>query len=637
MFARIPTLSAVGLAVAFAGPVAAETTYSEAPMLADKVAAGELPPVEERLPATPRVFPVFGEIGTYGGTMRRAFKGPSDRWGPTKMMEERVVEFEMSLENDISMAPGFVESYSISEDSSTYTFTLREGLRWSDGEPVTTRDVQFWYEDVFLNEDLTPTIGELYKSGGEPLKLDIQDEQTFTVTFAEPYPLFLNVLAKESTGRPGLDRPGFVEPFHYLKDFHPTYADADALQAAVEENSVEQWTDLWGDRGPIQSWWLNRDMPVLTAWRIATPPPADIVVMERNPFYYGVDEAGNQLPYIDKIEHRLFEDPEAFNLMIIQGEIDMQARHVNPGDFTLYKENEDKGDYAVSPWVDAKTWTLIPNLNTEDEVLAGLFADASFREAMNVAIDRETINELTFSGLGEPRQAGPVSGSPNFDAELEALWTEYDPDRADALLDELGLSERDDAGFRLRPDGERLAIVIDTRWEDQNETLELVRQFWEDVGIEALVRLIDRTLYTERVQTAAFEIRYAPWDRSSIISADPRLMLGWESFAPEYFKWWNSGGSDGTEPAADHPIRNLWASWDAATSANTYEEAEAHVQDIVTAHRENGWLVGLVGETPAVFIVSNRLGNFPPGLVNDDVLRGQGIGVPQQMFIKASQ
>ena len=631
---RTSMLTATLLA-ALAMPAAGQT-YSEAPMLADMVANGELPPVDERLPVTPRVIPVFGEIGTYGGTMRRAFKGPSDRWGPTKMMEERVVEFEMSLDGEVSLVAGFVDEFSVSDDSSTYTFTLRDGLRWSDGAPVTTRDVRFWYEDVFLNEELTPSIGELYKSGGEPMTVEIVDDRTFVVSFAEPYPLFLNVLAKESTGRPGLDRPGFVEPFHYLKDFHATYADADALQAAVVANNVEKWTDLWDSRGPIQAWWFNPDMPVLTAWRIATPPPAEIVVMERNPFYYGVDQDGNQLPYIDKIEHRLFENQEAFNLMIIQGEIDMQARHVNPGDFTLFKENEAGGEYTVSPWVDAKTWTLIPNLNVEDEVLRGLFEDARFREALNVAIDREAINELVFSGLGEPRQAGPVSGSPNFDPELEQLWTEYDPDRADALLDEVGLAERDDAGFRLRPDGERLAIVIDTRFEAQNPTLELVRQFWEDVGVEALVRLIDRTLYTERVSTAAFEIRFGAWDRSSIISADPRLMLGWQTFAPEYFRWWDSGGTDGVEPPADHPVRQVWASWEAATSANTYEEAEAHVQDIVSVHRENGWLIGLVGETPAIFIVSNRLGNFPPGLVNDDVLRGQGIGHPQQMFIRAA-
>lgn len=628
--------SAAALAITVCGGSAlAQMTYSEAPMLAEQVASGALPPVEDRLPTTPRTIPVFGEIGTYGGTMRRAFNGPSDRWGPTKLMEERVVEFYMSEDGEISLLPGFVEEYTVSEDASTYTFTLREGLRWSDGHPVTTRDVRFWYEDVFLNDELTPSIGELYKSDGKPLEVEIVDEQTFIVQFAQSYPLFLNVLAKESTGRPGLDRPGFLEPFHYLKDFHPTYASAEDLQAAIDTFNAGKWTDLWGDRGPIQSWWLNPEMPVLTAWRIATPPPADIVVMERNPYYYGVDEAGNQLPYIDRIEHRLFENRESFNLMIIQGEIDMQARHVNPGDFTLFKENEGSGDYTVSPWVDAKTWTLIPNLNVEDDTLRGLFEDRRFREALNVAIDRVAINELVYAGLGEPRQAGPVSGSPNFDPELETLWVDYDPDRADALLDELGLTERDDGGFRLRPDGSRLTIVVDTRWDDQ--TLELVRQFWADIGVEALIRMMDRTLYTERISTAAFQMRYGPFDRSSIISADPRLMLGWEGFAPKYFDWWDSNGDRGVEPAADHPVRDLWAAWEAAVSAKSYEAAEAHVQDIVAAHRDNGWLVGMVGETPAVFIVSNRIGNFPAAMINDDVLRGQGIAYPQQMFLRTAQ
>ncbi len=620
-----------GLALTTAGFASAPSTqYQEAPMLAEQVEAGELPPVEERLPTNPRVFPVFEAIGSYGGTMRRAYTGASDRYGPTKLLEERIVELVQSDPDTIELVPGWVDEYTISDDASSFTFTIMEGLKWSDGELVTTRDVQFWYEDIFLNKELNPNISELYQAGGEPMIVSIEDEQTFTVQFAGPYPLFPEILAKESTGAPGLDLPSFIQPFHYLRDFHPAYTDAATLESKLGQYGANTWVDLWDSSGAIQAWWFNPDLPVITPWLVTVPPPADVVVMERNPYYYGVDAEGQQLPYIDRIEHRFFEDPEAFNLMIIQGTIDLQARHVNPSDFTLYKENEAGGGYHVVTWRNAGTDALFPNYNTEDSGLQSLFEDQRFREAINLAIDRVAINELVYSGLAEPRQASPISGSPYFDAEFEQKWTEYDPDTANALLDEVGLTERDGEGYRLRPDGTRLSIVIESAGE--SDALELVSAYWADVGIEALIRVMERSLFEERRANNQQDMYFGGLDRSSVVSADPRRYLGWETGLNEYYKWYSSNGSDGTEPAADHPIRDAWAAWDDAKSAATIEEARAAVQELITVNKENTWFVGIVGEAPSVFIVSNELHNFPADFTADDSLRTPGNGVPQQWF-----
>ncbi len=611
----------------------ASWAYQQSPMLAPLVESGQLPPVEERLPENPRVITPLDNVGSYGGTWNRAFKGPSDRWGPTKLMEERVLRAVMDADKNISYIPGWVESYASNEDSTVFTFTLRKGHKWSDGTPVTTRDVQFWYEDVFLNEEIMPSIPALYTADGKPMVLDIVDERTFTVTFSKSYPLFLTVLAKESTGKPGLDRPGFIEPFHYLKDYHPAYADPDKLAAVMAEFGAEKWTELWDSKGRIQAWWFNPDMPVLTAWRVATPPPAETVVMERNPYYYAVDTAGNQLPYIDRIEHKLFQDNEALNLMVVQGEIDLQQRHLSAADFTLFKENEAVGDYEVVIWTKASTWTMYPNLHTPDEALRAMFEDRRFREALNVAIDRETINELAFSGLGEPRQASPVSGSPFYDEEFETLWTEWDPDRANTLLDEMGLSGRDSDGFRIRPDGKRLSIVVQTRHKNMLPMLELVQADWAEIGVEALIRNLDRTLVRQNVETGDFEIMLDSFDRSSIITADPVRFLGRYGHAHNYFKWWSSGGENGIEPPADHPIRGVWAAWEAAQNAGTLDEANAHAQEMVSLFKDQGWTIGLIGETPAMYVRSNNLKNFPAGLIDDDALRGIGLAQAAQFYM----
>ncbi|MDP2740704.1 MAG: ABC transporter substrate-binding protein, partial [Pseudorhodobacter sp.] len=202
-------LSAGRLAVAFLVSTTLGSgawAFQESPMLADLVAAGQLPPVTERLPANPSVVEALS-VGQYGGTWRRAFKGPGDRWGPTKLMEERVLKYTAMPDGSVELTPAYIESYSVNESATEFTFTLLEGMKWSDGHPVTTADVKFWYEDVFLNKDLTPSFETYLAPGGKPLTVEIADERTFTVKFETPYVYFLTILAQDSTSGPFLDRP----------------------------------------------------------------------------------------------------------------------------------------------------------------------------------------------------------------------------------------------------------------------------------------------------------------------------------------------------------------------------------------------------------------------------------------------
>ena len=197
--------------------------FQEAPMLTEMVEAGTLPPVDERLPANPTVVNALS-VGEYGGVWRRAFNGPGDRWGPTKLMEERVLKWAADENGGAVLMPGYIESYSVNEDSTAFTFTLLEGLKWSDGVPVTTEDVRFWYEDIFLNTAIVPNIDATFAPGGKPMEVEIADERTFTVKFSQPYVYFLQILAKDSTGEPSLDRPSFLFPKHYLSQFNNKYA-----------------------------------------------------------------------------------------------------------------------------------------------------------------------------------------------------------------------------------------------------------------------------------------------------------------------------------------------------------------------------------------------------------------------------
>ncbi|WP_312223123.1 ABC transporter substrate-binding protein [Rhizobium rhizoryzae] len=605
--------------------------FQESPMLAEQVKAGKLPPVEKRLPAKPRVLDL-GEAGTFGGTWHRAYKGPGDRWGPTKLLEERAVKFVMGEDGKLELMPTFIESYKMSPDAKEFTFTLLEGLKWSDGQPVTTEDVKFWYEDVFMNRDIVPVIDTLYAPGGKPMKVDIVDARTFKVSFETPYVYFLTIMAKDSIGEPSLDRPTFIQPKHYLKNFHPKYVDKAALDKAVAEKGVKKWQDLWGSKGPITAWNQNPALPVITPWKIVTPPPADVMVMERNPYYYMVDKAGNQLPYIDRVEHKLFDAQESFNLMVVQGQLDMQQRFTNNGDFTFYKENEKKGNYKVLKWTNSEVWSLVPSLTTKNKQLQELYAKAEFRQALSIGVDRDTINELAQSGLGEARSASPVSGSPYYQEDLEKHWAEFDPEKANKLLDQIGLNKKDADGFRLGPDGKRVTIVVEANQDAFANTLELVRNSWKDIGIELQARIIDRTAFDANRDNNSFEMQYTSFDRLSIVPSDPRLILGDDGYGQEYYKWHETKGVSGIEPPKDHPIRKLWAAWEKASVAGTQEEADKAVNEMIRTFVEQGYVIGLVGETPALVIAKNTVKNVRDGLINDDVTRGEGLAFPAQFF-----
>ena len=611
----------------------AALAYEEAPMLAEMVAAGELPPVEERLPVNPPVVEAL-TVGEYGGTWQRAFKGPGDRWGPTKLMEERVLKYTAAADGSVQLTPAYIESYSVNENSTKFTFTLLEGLKWSDGHPVTTEDVAFWYNDIFNNPAITPTQASYLAPGGTPLTVEIADERTFTVKFAEPYVYFLNILAQDSTGvSASLDRPSFIQPAHYLKQFNNNYATEEELAALAAEYSVESWTDLWGTSGKVTAWWFNEDLPVITAWMVEGGVEGSQVTMVRNPYYWAVDQAGNQLPYIDRIVHNLFEAQDTFNLMIVQGQIDMQQRYVTANDFSFYMENRERGGYDVRSSLSANVWSLVPNLTVQDDALRGLFETADFRQALSIAIDRELINELAFSGLGEGRSASPISGSPYFDAELEAHWTDYDPDTANALLDGIGLTERDGDGYRLLPDGSRLQIVVENSNDAYNNVLELVAENWAEIGVELLPRLIDRTQWDDNRANNNFEMQLVPWDRLSIVPADPRTMMGSDFYADQYFTWYESGGASGMEPPADHVLRDIWAAWDRAASAGSLAEADAATNEMIEAFVTSGYVIGIVGEIATPIIVKSSFMNLQEGLVEDNITRGIGIARTQQMWI----
>jgi peptide/nickel transport system substrate-binding protein len=645
--------SVTGIAAAIvplsASVAAQEMSFNEAPMLADLVSAGSLPPVAERIPSNPRVITPYNEIGEYGGTWRRAHKGLSDRWGPTKLNEEMIIEWYAPDPDSLELVANYISEWSQNEDATEFTFTLRDGLHWSDGAPFTTTDVQFYYDLASTDPPVRNPEGH-FVVAGELMELEIVDELTWTIRFAAPNPLLPITLARTASGHDA--GPAMAMPKHYLEQYwgDSPNANQDVINAALETNGLDSWQQLWPEtgngQGPITSWHQNPNVPVITAWRSFTTPIEDPYIMERNPYYHAVDTEGNQLPYIDRINHAFFESNETLNLWIAQGLIDMQTRHLSVADFTYYKENEEAGDYTVVLWKAAWTHAFHPNISNPNTALAALFDTADFRHALSIAINRQEINDLVFNGLLEPRQAAPVSGSLGFDPDFETRWTEYDPDQANALLDGIGMTERDADGWRTYPNGDPLTFRItytNAGFDGGADEVGLVQGYWQAIGLNVQQEIVERSLYTERFQAGDIEVGVWNVDRSAVPMADPGRLLGTTddgTWATNYAHWLAANvlgqtviGTQ-TEPPADHPIRRIFDLWIQVRSEPDETTRAELFQEILNIHKEHPYMIGTLGEDPVPVVVKNNFFNVNAGFIYDDALRSQGLIMPAQFFMR---
>lgn len=605
---------------------AAEATaskYGESPLLAAKVQAGELPPVEERLPLSPRVVEPVEEIGQYGGTWRMVHIGASGDIGVGNIKwRERPGIYSQDYTQII---PSAFEGWDVSEDATEFTFRLREGMRWSDGEPFTADDVMFWYEGEILNDELVPLKPANLKRAGKLGVFTKVDDHTVMVKFEEPYGAFVNFLP---TLYP-------YQPKHYLSQFHAAYADKEELDKRVAEAEFDTWSELWGAKTTYGN---NPGTPTLDPWVVRNTFDQPVQVLERNPYYYSVDTEGNQLPYIDRVERTLLPDLEAVLLKAIAGDIDFQSVRISSlGNRPVVMEHQEQGDYRVVDVLmnTSNLGTIFFNYSHPNEELRKLFLSKDFRVALSIAIDREEISALLFKGIAEP---GHVTASgPYYD---EANWnanTGYDAESANKLLDDLGLAERDGEGFRLLPDGSRVTIVnlAFTPWPPDNvEMQQLVKDYWAAVGVEMIVTPTDGQLWVPRVRGTEFDVAsyahnygapgWPPFTQATF------GVTGGEYWAVMWSNWFASGGQEGEEPPEE--VKQLQAMYE-QVMAEPDSLGRIDLQKQALAIRaENCWEIGLVGRPmeEQFAIAKNNMRNVP--CCDEPFVREPHYAVPTAQF-----
>ncbi|MEE4194803.1 MAG: ABC transporter substrate-binding protein, partial [Anaerolineae bacterium] len=472
--------------------VEAPSTYQEAPMLAAMVEAGELPPVDERLPKNPFIvgpgvliveedMPNW-QSGEYGGELQMAHRGD---FPPDVFIGSNEGYLAGAGIGVTGLQGNVFESFDVNDDARVFTFKLREGLRWSDGEPVTREDVEFAWNDVLTNTELYPGgvsgnwVSPITKN---PATLEFVDDWTFTMTFDDPYGSLLVVMAiKGWVGYTDL-----VKPAHYLKEFHKDYADEAELLAKVEDagyEGIEGWVNLFNQKD-ITNWEAHLEdaigFPRLYPWLLSEMTEGALIY-ERNPYYYKVDVEGKQLPYIDRIVTARVDDVEMVNVRAIAGQVDFTRESPDVQALPVYREQEEAGNFTAYIFGNHVNPALIGfNFESKDEAFKEVANIKEFRQALNMAIDREEINQTIYFGLMTPSIATP--STPDV----------YDVDAANALLDEIGMTERDENGFRKTPSGKELKMdFYQAEYLAEHTTIcELLIEYWAELGLNTTMEII---------------------------------------------------------------------------------------------------------------------------------------------------
>lgn len=584
-------------------------TYSESPILQADVKAGNIQPVEDRLPQNPLLISFKGtekRPGIYGGSLRMLMARPKDVRLMTVYGYARLLRYDERF----NVVPDVLERISVN-NGRTFTLHLRAGHKWSDGKPFTTEDFRYYWEDVATNTELSP-VGppNVFRVNGELPKFRVVDETTVEFSWSKANPYFLEALARS--------RPLFIyRPAHYLKQFHPRYQDRAILDTNARSAGMRNWAGVHNRKdNPYR--FDNPDLPTLQPWMNTTHLPADRFIFKRNPYYHRVDPEGRQLPYIDQVIMTI-ADKRLIPAKTSAGESDLQARYLRFDNLPLLKSAEERSEYEVRTWRVGKGshLALFPNLNANDHVWRQLLRDVRFRRALSMAINREEINKALYYGLAAPAQNSLLPDSPLYRDEYKEAWTTYDLSVANQLLDQIGLTVRNKKGIRLMSDGRAAEIIVETAGENTEEpdVLQLIQDSWKKIGIKLHVRSSHRDVLRNRIYAGETIMSISSgWENGlANVGSAPTELAPTRQVQYQWPKWGQfaeTSGQAGRTPdlPAARRLLVLLNSW----AVTPLPKARAKIwHEMLSIHANMAFVIGIINGTLQPVVVNNRLRNVP--------------------------
>ncbi|HSI01051.1 MAG TPA: ABC transporter substrate-binding protein [Reyranella sp.] len=580
----------------------------ETPSLADQVKSGALPAVDKRIPEVPAIVKHFAGsdgAGKPGGNANILIASARDTRLMTLYSNARLIVYD----DQFKLQADILESYEVKEGRE-FTLKLRPGHKWSDGKPFTTADFRFFWEDIANDKELSPSGPNVeLMVEGKPPKVEIVDATTIKYTWESPNPYFIESQARAA--------PLFLfRPAHYLKKFHKKHTPEDEILKNAKGGQAK-WVQIYR-RFDVMYANDNPDLPTLNAWKLVTAPPAQRFVFERNPYYYRVDEKGVQLPYLDRVTFTVV----AANLIPAKaglGESELQPRYLGLRDYTFLRDAAKNSGVKVLLWEKGagSEVAFYPNLNVNDETWRKLNRDPRFRRALSLAIDREELAEVVYTGMATPSANTIMPRSALFKPEYATKWAKHDVKAANKLLDEAGLDKKGSDGVRLLSNGQPAVIIIEHTSENSAEidAMTLVVDQWKKVGIKALLR--PQTTDNFRLRTSSGEAMMTSY--GGITTSAPTPATAPKEFAPvmlgglQWPKWGLFVESKGRQgEACDMPepqkLAELLHQWERATDDAGRTKAW---EEMLTINADQVFSIGTVNATKLPVVVGRKLKNVP--------------------------
>jgi peptide/nickel transport system substrate-binding protein len=583
-------------------------TYSEPAWVTEFVNAGKLPPVAERLPKEPLVYKAANMPdgpGVYGDVMRHVIGGRPEGWnfwagqsygwggidiGLVECLTRTGPLFTVNSA-DLQPLPNLAKSWEWSEDGKVLTVKLIEGAKWSDGDPFDVEDIEFYWNDVIMDEQVTPLMGASPATYNNATYATV-DPYTFTLTFTEAFPEQVLYAMAYGNFCPG--------PAHMLKPKHPKYGG----------ESYETFLQAF------PSDFMN--FPTMGAWVVVEHRPDDIVVKRRNPYYWKVDETGQQLPYLDEMHFRLST----------WGDRDVQAV-AGTGDFSNleqpenYVESLKKAADAASPArlafgprsigyqmffnQSANGWG---EPDARGQAVRELNRNLDFRKAVTYALDRQRLGDSLVKGPFTAPYAGGLMTSTSFYDPASTVFYPFDVASAKAALAAAGLADADGNGFVDAAGGGDLTVtlLVNSDYATDKNLAEGVVAMMADAGVKVTLNSLTGKDYDNAREAGSWDWLIRRNDQEFVSAVQNTNMLA--PTGPKTSQW-HQAGADGTSDLQPYEqqlvdaIKTFTGSRDPAVRIEAMKAYQKTFTENVTA-------VGLTAY-PGALIINKRFANIPAG------------------------
>ncbi|MCP3877229.1 MAG: ABC transporter substrate-binding protein [Sulfitobacter sp.] len=605
LLALAATLAFAPLAAHSDGPVLQESSF-----WAQEVNAGSLPHVQDRIPSEPLVVDLEAKgrsFGRQGGTLRTLISRTKDVRQMVVYGYARLVGYQP----DYTLAPDILAAVDV-EEGRKFTLHLRPGHRWSDGMPFTSDDFRYWWENVANDPDITPSGPPDFMIVDNRLgKVTFPDEHTVVFEWQIPNPNFLPLLAQASP-------PFIYRPAHYLSQFHKKFADPDALVEKIKAARVKSWAALHNKRDNMYKF-DNPALPTLQPWINSSDKDSSRKLFVRNPYFHRIDSRGVQLPYIDVVQMTVVGGG-LIAAKANAGEVDLQARGLDFPDVAILKKGEaDGGKYRTLLWANgaASQIAIYPNLNFADPVWREVMRDVRFRRALSLGIDRRMINRALYFGLASEGGMSALSQSALYNDDNTHAWSMMNLAHANALLDDMGLTDRTPAGLRKLPDGRPMEFVIETAGErsEEENALAIIADTWRDLGIRLIMRPLDRDILRNRIYAGrTMASVWFGWDNGlpgpstspSYLAPTNQEFFAW----PMWGQYYQTVGQAGSPPDMQ-PAKRLMLLANDWNHTDDPQVREDIWKRMLAIHAEQQFAIGVLAEAPQPVVVSNDLMNVP--------------------------